>query len=450
MCSKIYCTRIAALTCLIAITAESCAAQQESPDVQRRIMERLDALERQNQALLDEVHALRAEIKAERAAASPQDSTLEERQEASEARIKEQAQTKVESSQRFPITLNGMLLFNAFDGSGQPPAYGLSDAYAAYGSNAGATLRQSIIGLEFHGPQLPGGGQVHGSLSMDFFAQNPTNDNVFRIRTGILSFDWSRRSLIVGQDKSLIAPLQPTSFARVGIPPLAGAGNLWLWRPQVRYEERIPLTPNTQAVLQAAVLQTDESYSIGAPESDVPLEPSRPALQARAEVRHQWRDESRIALGFGAHSSETHVLGKTVKSRVLSTDILFKPLSKFELTGTLFRGENFANIGGGPPGVTITDEYFPAPIHGTGGWIQFAFPVTSRLTFDLYGGRQLNRARDLVSPAILNSLTYAGNVLYHLSPNVVVGLEASQERLEYLDMHQLLSNRYDASMAYLF
>ncbi len=450
MCWNSYCNSIASLACLVAVSGASAAAQQQSPDVLQHIMERLDALERQNQTLLNEVHALRDEIKAERSSASPQHPSIEERQEVVEQRINEQAQTKVESSQRFPITLSGMLLFNAFLGSGQPPAYGQSDAYSAYGSNAGATVRQSIIGLEFHGPQLPGGGQVHGSLSMDFFAQNSTNDNVFRIRTGILSFDWTRRSLIVGQDKSLIAPLQPTSFARVGIPPLAGAGNLWLWRPQVRYEERIPLGANTQAVLQAAVLQTDESYSIAALENDIPLELSRPALQARAEVRHQWREESRIALGFGAHSSETHILGRTLKSRVLSTDFLFKPLPKLELTGTLFRGENFANIGGGPPGITITNQYVPIPIHGAGGWMQVALPVTNRVTFDLYAGRQLNRGRDLVSGAILNTLTYAGNVLYHVSPNVVIGLEASQDRLEFLDLHQLLTNRYDASMAYLF
>ena len=82
--------------------------------------------------------------------------------------------------------------------------------------------------------------------------------------------------------------------------------------------------------------------------------------------------------------------------------------------------------------------------------MQLAFPVTNRLTFDVYGGRQLNDARDLVSPAILRTFTYSGNVLYHLSPNVIVGLEASQERLEYLNLHQRLTNRYDASVAYLF
>ncbi|MGI8961695.1 MAG: hypothetical protein ACR2IV_18420 [Bryobacteraceae bacterium] len=453
---KSYFNRIGSLGCLIAMMSGSVQAQQESPDVVRHILDRLDALDRQNQALLNEVHALREEIKASRVAAAPQTDAasqkrpLDERLGVAEQRIKEQAQTKVESSQRFPITLNGMLLFDAFLNSREPSSYGQSDAYGPYGAYGGATLRQSILGLEFRGPHLPRDGRVHGSLSMDFFAENPTSDNVFRIRTGVLSFDWTRRSLTVGQDKSIIAPLQPTSFARVGIPPLSGAGNLWLWRPQIRYEERIPIATNTQAILQLGLVQTDETYSLAYVPSDVPLETSRPAVQARVELRHQWQDEPRVAVGFGFHSSESHILGRSVDSRVISGDLFLKPLRKLEFTGTLFRGQNFANIGGGPPGITVTDQYIPIPIHGTGGWMQLAFPVTNRLTFDLYGGRQLNDARDLVSPAILRTFTYAGNVLYHLGPNVIVGLEASQERLAYLDLHQRLTNRYDASVAYLF
>lgn len=448
---KSYFNRIGSLSYLVAMLTGSLLAQQDSPDTMRRILDRLDALERQNHALLNEVHALRQEIKASRTDVSSQkQEQTEERLDVSEKRIKEQAQTKVESSQRFPITLSGMLLFDAFFNSQEPPMYGQSEAGSEYGATGGATLRQSILGLEFRGPQLPGGGQVHGSLSMDFFSQSPYYDDVFRIRTGVLSFDWKRRSLIVGQDKSLIAPLQPTSYARVGIPPLDGAGNLWLWRPQIRYEERVPISTNTKATFQVGLLQTDERYSLGYLASDVLLNASRPAIQTRVAVQHAWRDESRFTVGFGFHSSESHVLGRSITSRVFSTDVLLKPVAKFELTGTLFHGQNFANIGGGPAGITITPQNVPIPIHGTGGWLQLGFPVTNRLTFDLYGGRQLNDARDLVSPSILRTFTYAGNVLYHLGPNVIVGFEASQQRLEYLDLHQLLTNRYDASVAYLF
>ncbi len=446
---KNYFSRGISPVSLLLLIAGTLTAQQAPSDTLVRILDRLDALERQNQALLSEVQALRDELKASKPASSSQNQNLEDRVDVAEQRIKEQAQSKVESSQRFPITLTGMLLFDSFLNSGNQ-AYGGAYGYAqADSAPGGATLGQSILGLEFRGPQLPGGGQVHGSLSMDFYSRSGGYD-MFRLRQGTVSFDWKRRSITFGQDKSLIAPLQPTSFARVGIPPLDGAGNLWLWRPQVRYEERIPLSTDTQLSLQAAVLQTDETYLVPALPEYAIVEPSRPALQARVGLSHQSSEQSRFAAGIGFHSSSTHVLGQSVDSRVISADFLFKPLPKLEFTGTVFHGENFSNIGGGPPGVSVTAQDLVIPIHGTGGWLQVALPVTSRLTFDLYAGRQLNNARDLLPYEIARTLTYASNVLYRISPNVVLGLEASQSRLDYLDEHQLLSNRYDATVAYLF
>lgn len=451
-----------ALTLLLAgiLSAQQAAVP---PDTLARILDRLDALERQNQTLLNEVQALREEVKASRPeAAAPkpeatpqppeaaaQEKDLEDRVSVAEQRIKEQAQTKVESSQRFPVTLTGMLLFDGFLNSGlegYETPYGYAPTDSAPG---GATLAQSILGLEFRGPMLPGGGEVHGSLAMDFYSQ-AQGYSIFRLRQGTVSFDWKRRSIVIGQDKPLISPLQPTSFARVGVPPLNGAGNLWLWRPQIRYEERIPFSTNTQATLQIGVLQTDETYSTVALPAYSTIEPSRPAIQGRFGIAHQWSDQTRFAAGVGFHSSSTHLLGQSVNSRVVSADVLFKPLSKLELTGTVFHGENFSNIGGGPPGISVTNQFVVIPIHGTGGWLQVALPVTHRLTFDFYAGRQLNNAQDLLADEIARTLTYAGNILYRISPNVVLGFEGSQERLDFLDAHQVLSNRYDATVAYLF
>jgi hypothetical protein len=284
---------------------------------------------------------------------------------------------------------------------------------------------------------------------MDFYSQGG-GYNLFRIRRGVLSFDWSRRTLTVGQDKPLIAPLEPTSFARVGVPPLSGAGNLWLWLPQVRYEERVPFSANTQLKLQAAVLETNETYAAPYLPDTAPVEIARPAIQGRIEIQHRWNEESRLAFGIGAHNSSTHLLGASVPSRLISADLFYKPLQKLEISGTILHGENFANLGGEPPGVTVRRGIEVIPIRGTAGWMQLALPITSRLTFDVYAGRQVNNARDLNQYEFVRTLTYAGNVLYRLSPNIIVGLEGSHNALEYLTGRQLLTNRYDATIAYLF
>src|SRR5580698_5170965 len=95
-------------------------AQQKS-DLQQ-VLDRLDRIEQENKDLAEQVRALRAELAASRAPAptpAPTEASapappLEEKVAVDEARIAEQAQTKVEASQKLPITLTGMILFNTF------------------------------------------------------------------------------------------------------------------------------------------------------------------------------------------------------------------------------------------------------------------------------------------------------------------------------------------------
>src|ERR1700704_6392701 len=96
---------------------------QETSDL-KLILQRLEQLERENRNLADEVHALRAEIAGARPLnpltetpgtvinASP--APIDERASVLEQRTEELSQTKVEAARRMPVTLTGMLLFNAF------------------------------------------------------------------------------------------------------------------------------------------------------------------------------------------------------------------------------------------------------------------------------------------------------------------------------------------------
>lgn len=453
MCLK-SCWGKAAIALLMLAAAG--AAQQLSAGDAQRILDRLDALEKQNEALITEVRELRETVKNAQASSGAQAERLQEQVDVQGQEIKEQAQTKISSSQRFSLALTGMLLFDSYLYTGRTQAGLVPDSslYTMGGPEAGATLRQSIIGFDFGGSRLPGGGQMNGSLSLDFFAQTASGetgiDDVLRIRRGVVSFDWKNRSILVGQDKSLISPLQPTSFAWVGIPPLSGAGNLWLWRPQIRYEERVPISGGTQATLQAAVLETDEQYGAQYLPAGTYSLPNRPAVQARVELQHRWSDEARLAVGLGAHASETHILGHSIPSRVVSMDAFYKPLRKLEISGTLFYGENFANLGGAAPGFTIEPNGTAIPVHGAGGWVQVALPVTSRLSFDVYAGRQANDSNDLSECELFRTGTFAANVLYRLGANVIVGFEGSTNRLDEYEFRQLVTNRYDATVAYLF
>src|SRR5439155_13474284 len=80
---------------------------------------------------------------------------LEEKVDAQAALLAEQNQVKLESSQRLPVRLTGMALFNIFRNTAHAQS---AQQYARFAqvargpSEAGASLRQSVIGLEFQSP----------------------------------------------------------------------------------------------------------------------------------------------------------------------------------------------------------------------------------------------------------------------------------------------------------
>jgi hypothetical protein len=94
----------------------------------------------------------------------------------------EMAQTKVEASQKFPLRIAGMALFNAYSNSRQAGGADYPTIAAPTGvRRSGATVRQTVLGLEYQGPASVGGGRVHGSVYMDFFQGN--NNPTLRVRT---------------------------------------------------------------------------------------------------------------------------------------------------------------------------------------------------------------------------------------------------------------------------
>ncbi len=450
-----------------ALPAKSQTAEQGAA-----ILERLDRLEKQNRELQDEIRSLRdllgrsqsaesvaqtkPDINREKQAAEEdedsdaQPDTISERQQVSEHRIEELAQTKVEASQRFPIRLTGTLLFNAFSngayngGSQDPTAASL----AAGSRNSGATVRQSVLGLTFHGPKTFLGGTVSGSLYMDFFSGTSASLNhVLRIRLATVQLDWPHTTFSVGQDKPLVSRREPNSLAQVGVSPLTNAGNPWLWQPQARIEQRFSLGENTTLKAEAGIFQTNEQANLPADLASR-VEVSRPAVEARVGVKHEWGNRS-LEIAPVLHASTTHIGGASIPSRLYGVDWLIKPASFLEVTGMVFRGQNFANLGA-IGGLSVTPANQVIPVRGAGGWIQFRYIATQRLSFNFYGGQQDDRNSDLVTGRVGKNQYYAGNVMYLLAPNVISAFEVGQARTTYLGIGNRLNNHYDLALGYLF
>lgn len=435
-----------AVALVVSAFALSQAANAQSNADLQAILTRLDQLEQQNQTLIQEIHELRTQLAGYETAAVKPD--VSERVEVQENRTAELAQTKVEASQRFPISLTGTLLFNAFmNGSSSGSAEDPVAAAATPGfSTRGATLRQTTIGLTFHGPDLPGGGKASGSIDMDFFSGSlEPYDNVFHIRVARLDLTWGNTMITVGQDKPIISPRDPTSFAQVGVSPLTSAGNLWQWQPQVRVEHRFAFDDLTGVRAQAGVYETDESAPSTVSKT---LAPTRPGYETRIEFYHG-NENRRFELAPGFHYSITQVSGMSIPSPIASLDWLVRPIHLVEMTGAWFDGRN-VSILGALPGLSLLNATTVIPVHSAGGWSQVALFPASRVSIHFYGGLQNNRVSDLAAGSIVRNIEFAGNVMYKLAPNVITALELSQTRTNYLGLGGRLNNHYDLAIGYLF
>lgn len=459
-CSK-GSTLIAAPIALWIGLAGSAPAQETAG--MREVLNRLDRLEKDNQTLHQEVRELRRELAALRGVEASTDGAVQpasdERLAVVQNRVEEMAQTKVEASQKFPIRVTGMALFNAYlNGRHNNLADNPTIAsLAPEDATGGATLRQSTIGLLFDGPRIPGDGKVSGSLYMDFFGGSASALNhVFRIRTAAVNLDWANTSLRVGQDKPIISPRDPDSLAQVGVSPLTSAGNPWLWQPQARIEQRFALGHESGLRAQAGVFQTSLLNGVSDPNAYVPpggsggTQYSRPGAEGRLELWRQWGETERIEIAGGFHVNRNHVGAISLPTNVYSLDWFIRPMRKIEFSGLFFHGRNVSPLGALRQGISVQPNGRIITVRSTGGWGQIRLPVTSRLAFNLYGGQQDDRNSDLLAGNIAKNQAYFGNLMYRMAPNVIVSIEGGQVRTTYMRFGTRLNDHYDLAIAYLF
>src|SRR5262249_21398622 len=293
-----------------------------------------------------------------------------------------------------------------------------------------------------------------------FGGTNTPTNNSMRLRTADFTLDWQTRSLTIAQDKAIIATREPTSLAQVGIAPLTGAGNLWLWEPQIRFEQRLRMSELAGLNARIGFVQTSETSAAVPAAFASTLERYRPALEGRFEFFGQLGETRRIEIAPGFHFSTTHVAGGSVPSRVFSIDWLIQPVRPVQLTGFFYSGENIALFGTGGirQGFSIIGPRNILPVRSRGGWAQLKLIATDRLSFNLMAGQQDDNDFDARAGlgaggpggGIGKNQAYGANFFYKLAPNVIMSFETLQTRTRYLLLGKRLINHYDLAFAYLF
>jgi hypothetical protein len=375
-------------------------------------------------AAVDEIHRLRVELEQARASKATEVSVesvaaklteevarIREDQDVLQEQVKVHEQVKVETLSRYHLWFSGLILFNAFANRGAVDAPDLPNialpSYSPTANNvAGASVRQTILGLSASGPHLFGA-QSSADLNLDFFSNEnagsyPAASGSARIHTAHIKLEWPHDRIEFGFTEPLISPLSPTSYASVAQPPLAWAGNLSAWAPQIRYEHQLQLNEANQLGLEVGLWNAVYGGTNLQPYQVLPsVEESEkwPAFESRVSWTFGSQSPSHIALG-GYRGALKTKYGTTIPSWAISTDFAQRLLPKLSLSGELYRGSSLAGIGGGSHKDILTgidpstgDER-SIGLNSVGGWTQFKLTWSQAVELNAAIGEDSGYGRD--------------------------------------------------------
>jgi hypothetical protein len=409
--------------------------------------------------------------------------TLEERlaklgdnQDLLDAKINEQSQTKIESGSKYRVRLSGIVLLNLFDTRGPvdnvdfpqlavPPTFGnSSNAFAA-------TIRQSQIGLEVFGPEIAGA-RTSANVKFDFaggFADLPNGVSmgVARLRTGTFRMDWANTSIIAGQDSLFFAPLMPTSLSSLAIPPLAYAGNLWSWTPQIRIEHRKDLSEASSLLFQAGILDSLTG--------DIPMQGYRyptageqsgqPAYAGRIAWSHHLFERNFTAGVGGYYGRQNWGFGRDVDGWAATADVSV-PLGRFfAMTGEFYRGRAVGGLAGGLGQDILLSGAVTDPttnirgLDSIGGWTQLKFKPTAKFEVNAALGidnpfavelRRFPETQYYYGYSLARNLSPFINFIYQVRSDVLFSAEYKRIQTYTLDSNFNAANQFGISIGYIF
>jgi hypothetical protein len=328
------------------------------------------------------------------------------------AKVSELHQDKVESASKYPVKLSGLVLFNSYINGGSVatddlPVLAFPRAPGAPNGSIGATLTQTLLGIEAKGPKLLGA-QSSGDVAIDFGGGNPTTPygvtaGLIRLRTASVHLDWGNTSLSVGQDTPFFSPLSPTSYATIKQPAFSWAGNLWVWTPEVEVEHRFKLTSQSSLVLESGILDplTEEAPAFQGRTAGAGEATRVPAIAGRIA----WDRHSASALPFtvgigGYRARQRYDNFPNINSWTLNSDLNVKPTTYLEFSGEWYRGQAVGGLGGGIwtsvvyPDATAAHNGIHA-LRSTGGWGQIKVKPSDRIEINTAFGQDENYGQDL-------------------------------------------------------
>lgn len=446
--------------------ARQAATLQRLSDALTHTEDQVQGLEQQIADLKTEIALLKGQLAAETpppgspvpdaaAARTPgqnaQIDSLQEELQVQGTEIATQEQAKVESASRLPVRVSGLILLNGFTNSRAVDTPAAPSLVTSGSGATGLSLRQTVLGLDVRGPRVLGAA-THADINVDFFGQAlggsyNNSGGLLRLRTAHGTLEWSHTRAFLELDRPLLNPYSPTSLTSVAVPPLAWAGNLWNWVPQLGVSYDVPLANTRTLRLEAALVDVPDAPLFSTNAAAAPLsaslaENSRyPAVEARiALVTPMERHGLSVGLG-GYFSPHQTASGARFDAWAATADLRWNLPVRFVLSGNVYRGQALGGLGGG----AYKDYVYRITANGAdvrglddvGGWVQMKQRWSERLEFNAAFGLDnafTGQLRTYTSPSesaayqqLARNRTGFGNVIY--SPSAYLSLSAEYRHL---------------------
>ncbi len=382
---------------------------------------------------------------------------LREQQAIQGSQIATHEQSKVESESKYPVKITGLLLLNGFVNTGQVDMAATPTLAVAGSGSTGASLRQTVLGLDARGPHLFGA-RSYADLSVDFdgnlqsgtSAANYTGyygaTTLLRLRTAHAGLQWQHTDAYFSLDRPIFSPQAPTSLTAVGEPALAWSGNLWTWNPQIGVTRDMGLTGSRMVRLQGALIDVGDAplspVAASATATGTPptaAEQSRwPGAEARIALIGSKPEGSRLGAGgyFAPHLNSLVDRRFDAWAGTLDAKLLLP--AHLEFSGSFYRGVALGGLGGGGYKDfayrvdTDTGGYYFQPLDDIGGWAQLKERIGERVELNAAFGLDNVFAHELRQYAVpggsvyqnlARNRTYTGNVIYSPSAYLLFSLE---------------------------
>lgn len=484
---------LALLLCPIHVCAQQAAATPQpttESDLNRHLDELTTKLDSMRQQLIEsqnEMDELRGELRSLRAqlvernladtAARDADALrasvtqLQEETEVLQSQVKQHDQTKVETSSKFPVRINGTLLVTSIFNSANADNFNLpvvavpKSPYAPQGSLS-ESASQTMLGFDASGPHL-WGAKSYADLSVDFWGGSSTANytsaaGALRLRTMHARLEWPNRSLGVELDRPLLSPWQPTSWITLAEPALSWSGNLWTWSPQLVFQQS-GIARHLKIDVGLIDPPSPNSYIQGQSSAPSPSERSRqPGYESRIGFSSSLHD---LPINFGVggyYSRQSYAYGHTIDAWAGTADWDVALHRAFRLSGQFYRGRAIGGLGGGAFKdyvSNIAERYFYG-LNAAGGWAQAKFPFTPTIEANVSAGLDNAYAPDLRDSdqataqgwyaGLARNRTLIANLVYRPRTYLLLSTEFRQIESNWITGQNYQDRVFGISTGYIF